>query len=142
MIDQQPEIRFPPHIVVWPQFSGSSHAPQTSSPAARWVTPTSETLSTPHCSFQRFGLAGGTLEHFDMGGSPAFNPALNITDKHGTEGGRLTDSRRGKIGSGKAAGVFNNMGPWMEGGRVATGPSAASVSVSLGSRWSTDTVSS
>ena len=93
MIDQ-PEIRFPPHIVVWPQFSGSSHAPQTSSPAARWVTPTSETLSTPHCSFQGFGLAGGTLEHFDMGGSPAFNPTLNITDKHGTEGGRLTDARR------------------------------------------------
>ena len=75
MIDQ-PEIRFPPHIVVWPQFSGRSHAPQTSSPAARWVTPTSETLSTPHCSFQGFGLAGGTLEHFDMGGSPCLQPSL------------------------------------------------------------------
>ena len=58
------------------------------------MTPTSETLSTPHCSFQGFGLAGETLEHFDMGGSPAFNPTLNITDKHGTEGGRLTDARR------------------------------------------------
>ena len=73
----------------------------------------------------------------------AFNPTLNITDKHGTEGGRLTDARReGRLEVEKLPVFFNNMGPWMEGGRVATGPSAASVSVSLGSRWSTDTVSS